>query len=501
MKQFKYTAIAALIAAASLTSCGSDYMDTVPTTSVPQVDMQKTVDNLYAALNGTHRAMYIQYSQQSEGGEASMMIDRDMLGEDLVNSSRGNGWYIGESSWVNHRNNKSAFSEYPFTFYYKLISNANLILEAIDKAEGEDQALRNGVKGEALCYRAWGHFQLVQLYGKRYDASSKNEQLGVPYNTSSGIKDIARSSVEDVYKNANADIDQAIELMKDYDPNKYASDGLNHFSLATAYGIKARMALVQQNWTDAAKYADLAIQTAESNGIRLQQGKELMNGFSDYKENPEWMWGTIMNDDQTIYFFSYFAFMSWNFNSSNIRSNPKCILNKLYDKISDTDIRKGWWDSTGELPGPTNNFSKAKYQNRKFAVKSPSSAVGDVVYMRLAEMYLMKAEALARANKEAEAKQVLDKFVVTRDPEYKTSANTGEALIEEILTQRRIELWGEGYRFTDLKRLNMDLDRRDSNHQENVCRTMHVPAGDNRWEFLIPQKEMETNKEMIQNEL
>lgn len=166
MKQFKYTAIAALIAMASLTSCGSDYMDTAPTNKTPQDEVLATIDNLYSALNGTHRAMYIQYGRQSQGGEASMNIERDMLGEDLINPSTGNGWFVGESRWIDHRNTKSYFSKYPFTFYYKLISNANLILESIDNATGEDEVLRAGIKGQALCYRAWAHFQLGPIIWK-----------------------------------------------------------------------------------------------------------------------------------------------------------------------------------------------------------------------------------------------------------------------------------------------------------------------------------------------
>lgn len=496
MERFKYTAIAMLIASASLTSCGSDYMDTEPTNKTPLESVSTTIDNLYSVLNGTHRATYIQYDRQSQGGEASMNIEREMMGEDLVNPSTGNGWFIGETRWIDHRNPQSYFSNYPLLFYYKLILNANLMLESIDKASGEDEVLRNGIKGEALCFRAWSHFQLVQLYGKRYEAGKTNDQPGVPYREVSGITDIARNTVEEVYAKANADIDSAIELLKEYE-----AANVNHFSLKVAYGIKARMALIQQNWKDAAKYSALAIETAEAAGNKLQSGNDLLNGFVSAANNSEWMWASIMYDDQTIYFYSFFAFMSWNFNSSHIRQSPKCILDRLYDKIPSTDVRAQWWDPTGEKPGPESSFTTFPYQNRKFAAKSESTPVGDVVYMRLAEMYLIKAEAEARAGDEANAKNTLLAFAQTRDPKYTRSTNTGATLIEEILTQRRIELWGEGFRFTDLKRLNMALDRTNSNHDESVSQTMEVPVGDKRWQFVISKKEMDANKLMIQNEL
>ena len=82
MKAIKYTTIAAaLIGAAALGSAfffssSFDFMDTAPTDKVPDALIKETVDNLYTALNGMHRAMYIQYSRQDQGGEASMNINQ-----------------------------------------------------------------------------------------------------------------------------------------------------------------------------------------------------------------------------------------------------------------------------------------------------------------------------------------------------------------------------------------------------------------------------------------
>ena len=118
----------------------------------------------------------------------------------------------------------------------------------------------------------------------------------------------------------------------------------------------------------------------------------------------------------------------------------------------------------------------------------------------MSEMYLIQAEALARDGNEAESRKVLHEWLVTRDPEYKLSTNSGQALIDEILTQRRIELWGEGFRFTDLKRLNMDMDRQDTNHDQSVCTILHVPAGDSRWVWKIPTHEINSNPLMEQND-
>ncbi|MDQ3277735.1 MAG: RagB/SusD family nutrient uptake outer membrane protein, partial [Bacteroidota bacterium] len=130
-----------------------------------------------------------------------------------------------------------------------------------------------------------------------------------------------------------------------------------------------------------------------------------------------------------------------------------------------------------------------------------SSSIGDLVLMRASEMYLIEAEAKARMN-DATAANVLFQLVSKRDPAYVQSVLTGENLINHILIQRRIELWGEGFRFYDLKRLNQPLDRRGANHDPAVATVLQVPAGDVQWEFLIPQDEINfTNGIVKQNPL
>src|SRR5690606_19487729 len=181
-----------------------------------------------------------------------------------------------------------------------------------------------------------------------------------------------------------------------------------------------------------------------------------------------------------------------NFSSTNTRGNPKAINSLLYNKISDTDIRKKLWDPTGKdatFPLAASGV-RMPYMTRKFTMPNPANSNGDLMFMRSAEMYLIEAESLARlSGREAEAKQVLFDLIKTRDASYVLSSDTGSTLIDEILTHRRVELWGEGFRFYDLKRLNLPFDRNNSNHNSTLAVTMTIPAGDKQWEFLIPRGE------------
>jgi len=186
--------------------------------------------------------------------------------------------------------------------------------------------------------------------------------------------------------------------------------------------------------------------------------------------------------------------MSGDFNSTNIRTDPKAVSSVLYNLMPSTDLRRQWWDPTGTntaFPIPPGGVRKP-YMNRKFlSAGGSASSIGDVPNMRAAEMYLIEAEAKARiGGQDAAAQNVLFLLVSKRDPSYVQSTLTGQALINAILVQRRIELWGEGFRFYDLKRLNLPLDRNGSNHDPAVAVTFTIPAGDVQWQFLIPQDEI-----------
>ena len=120
--------------------------------------------------------------------------------------------------------------------------------------------------------------------------------------------------------------------------------------------------------------------------------------------------------------------------------------------------------------------------------------------MRAAEMYLIEAEALYKQGKEAESKTVLTTLVKARDTSFTNFTTSGDAYYQQILLNRRIELWGEGFRFFDLKRLNQKLDRTGANHNATVINNVYtIEANSNKWEWLIPQDEINANPLCVQN--
>ncbi len=497
MKRYYLKISLVLLSFLLVQSCNKDYLDLYPTEDVSESDVFATTNNIWGALNGMHRFMWAQFEgRQSHSGHSGNLQMHDHMGEDLVNHARGTGWFIGVYNWTSTRNESGNYSRLPYRFFYQLIANANMIIYHVEEAEGP-QRDKEHLKGQALAYRGWAYHQLVQSYAKRYDWNNKpNNQDGLPLVLEPTTEPQPRESVERVYEQINDDLALAAELLDGKELLQNTNTPKSHISYWVVKGMQARVALTQGEWQKAADLANEARQ-----GWPLMDHEELLDGFSD-KQNPEFMWVSHVQDDQGTFFYSFFSYMSWNFGSNMIKSNPKKISGTLFDLISETDIRRQQFAATDEEARekqPNTQFTAVQHQSFKFRATSESDSRGDICYMRTAEMYLIEAEALARAGNEPQAREVLHELVSTRDPEYNLSTNSGEALIVEILIHRRIELWGEGFRFLDLKRIDQDMTR-DENYHSSVATIWHVPAGDNRWQYLIPRDELNANPLIEQND-
>lgn len=497
--------IGILLVVVTLTNaCSDDYLDTTPTEALSADDAFLTTKNAWSTINGIHRLLYSQMrSTQGEGGLGGIFLVSDHLGEDLVytHTAANTSWYNGVYKWVDHRNEASTTASYPYYFFYRIINDANTIIAKIDNAVG-DQVDKDRIKGQALAYRGWAHFYLVQFYGKRYVPGTTNSQLGVPIMIEPATEGKARNTVEEVYTQINADLDAAATLL-----TGYTRAAKSHINLNVVNGLRARVALTQGKWATAATHAA----NARGTSFPLMTTAQYLQGFNDIG-NAEWMWGSAIIPDQTMYFYSHHAYISRNFSSSHIRTHPKVVYNDLYTKFPSTDVRRtavATTNSTADNYPSYMSFATGVTYNRsagaslKFWVKDPSSSVGDIVIMRAAEMWLIEAEARARNGEDVLAQNALHSLNLARRTDVPVkSVNTGQALIDEIMLHRRMELWGEGFRYFDLKRTNSPLkrDHTGTNHTQLQTNGLFtVPAGDVTWEYLIPRAELNSNPKMVQN--
>jgi hypothetical protein len=464
--------------------CEKDYLERVPTSSLAESDLLSTVVGNQTLLQGIHRSTYTFYGSHDRFGQKSVDLAVDLLGEDFYQTERGYGWFVTWYQYLDHRNVNSANLEYVWSYYYDIVDNANIILANIDKAADAAIAANvpkvQSIKAQCLTYRAFSFFQMVQLYADRYDIGGTNNQPGIPLVLEPTQVGQVRATVAEVYTQINKDLDDAIALFTASTASRVNKSEIN---LRVAQGIKARVALTTGQWT-----------TAETMAVAARTGFPLtavygsgMNSTSD----QEWMWGAVLIDEQQTSYASFFSHIDPYFGGYATLGNHKLASTALYDSLSATDIRKQQFVTIASKPRVGKKFTgNGKWTN-------------DYLYMKSGEMYLIEAEAIARqGGRDPDAATALYNLVVNRDPSYVKKTLTGDQLLQHILMQRRCELWGEGFRFFDLKRLNLDLNRANLGHTESLWNAAgYFAAGDKNFVFLIPKQEIDANPKMVQNPL
>jgi starch-binding outer membrane protein, SusD/RagB family len=498
MKKVKYILASLVLASSlSLSSCSDDFLDTTPTSQIGDQTAYSTGENLMTIINGMHRNMYTrQNSSQGNNGYTGQMIMSDVMGDDVIFPANGNGWFVSILRWLSTNNESNADAAYPWNFWYAMTRNANNVITYGEDALGDQNFKKNAI-GQAYAFRAFGNFQLVQLYGNRYVAGTNNNQLGIVLRLDPSPalleEQKARGTVEEAYAQIWADLNKAEELL-----TGVTRQHKSHFSIEVILGLKARVALVQQDYVKAAQYAALARQ-----GKQLMVSEDYLKGFNDFA-NREWMWGVTIQDDQSDFFGNFHAYMSRNYNSTQIRQAPKVINRALHAAFPSTDVRTQVVDVTGAHTdlGLASSYSKFPYTSQKFLTKNKDNniALGDVPFMRVAEMYLIEAEAKYFLGDEAGSKAVLTQLTQARNAAFTGFTTSGVNYLNELYLHRRLELWGEGFRFFDLKRTNSPLNRRDTGAVAAVINNLwEIPAGDKRWTWVIPRSELNSNPLVVQN--
>jgi SusD family. len=220
------------------------------------------------------------------------------------------------------------------------------------------------------------------------------------------------------------------------------------------------------------------------------------------KANEEWVWGAVLIDEQQTSYASFFSHIDPFFGGYCTLGNHHVMSESVFNFLKDSDTRK-------ILHQPLENFGK-NYYNGYFGGKPRSSFkftgmgewTNDYIYIKSGEMYLIAAEAYYMDKNEGKAKDILDEINKARTidgAEFIGTDKTGNDLLNEILMYRRAELWGDGQRFLDMKRLNVGCEGRVGQPLAEL--TPEIKAGDKRFTFLIPKQEMDSNPNMKQNTL
>ncbi len=518
-KTLIYTALLAL-AASGLTACND--LDTQPNGKyVSTQEKEEAIGSRpelasagVVGISSTYNQLFGVYSSTEphcDFGWPSVMLFLDCIGPDLVSPNIGYNWFAGSGDY-DYGTSNNYLNNLSWDYAYKVILASNDVLKNIP-ADTDDPTLQL-YAAQGYANRAFMYFNLAQLYQYTYKG---HESLPcVPILTVENADEAAangcpRSTVEEVYAQILSDLDTAIRMLTDcgMDVSSIAETGVKRFvSLGTAYGLRARVNLVMNNWKAAADDAAAAI--AKSGAVPLSMSEASAPGFSTMTA-ANWMWGIYVqeNDDVVVSticnFPSHMGSLCYGYASVG---SWRSISASLYASIPDTDVRKGWWlnedgESANLTPQMANYLAAnyaVPYTQVKFAPYQNSVGTStnacDIPLMRVEEMYLIEAEATAMGGNPAGGKQKLEAFVKAyRDPQYSCTASDAAGVQDAVWQQRRVELFGEGFCYFDLLRLNKGLDRRGGGWTTTWVYNVPAPLKP----LLIPNDELQANQAITSN--
>lgn len=360
-------------------------------------------------------------------------------------------------------------------------------------------------KGESFFSRAYFYYQLATFFCEDYDASTAGSAYGVPvvleYNpTSDDSQYPGRTTLAQTFEQINSDLDSA-----EYFINVEGAVGSNYITKDVVSAMRARVYLYMDMYEDAIRYAEPLIEKYP-----------LVDSDSTYRK----MWLNDTGEETIMQIFgsiselpssSSYGYVSYN--DAQAKYTPMYVPTQtVIDLYEPNDIRlkEGFLNVTVNLS--TGNFSGIYLLNKfpgnpTFYQGTQNNYVNSPKPFRIAEQYLILAEAYALSGNDGAGSEILNRLQANRNPNHAEVSYTGQQLIQEIRDERVRELIGEGFRLSDLRRYNNGMVRGEAQNTEAIympgdSRTdaMEKAAGDNRFVWPIPTEELTTNPQLRQQQ-
>ena len=493
MKKINKSIYGVLIAGLTLSAMTSCIDEAEPRSgSVTQKMLEESASATTAAVNGLPaygKSVWDKGAHWSYGISAIMRI-RDVMADDYVvvdhDYNQFSPWaatiFLGPSYLL---------GQFVYSYYYNYVLASNLVIGAVNPDKATKEQLGN--LGLGYAYRAANYLDMARMYEflpTDVDPACTNEQgynvknLTCPIVTDTlgekASRNNPRATHEEMFKFIESDLNNAEKYIVNLTSNR--NNTLP--DLAVVYGLKARLYMWNEDYAKAKEYARKAIDTYGGTPMSEDDATDTKKGFNDI---TKWMWGAQYTTEDRAVKFGIINFTSFASNETVFGyagAGPMNMIGKsFYDRISDTDWRKTMWKAPAGSPLEAKNKyvdSKMEMKNgvmedvSKFKKRIPTygslkfrpnqgnyaeSSIGVVSaypLMRVEEMYFIEAEAAERLAP-GTGLTLLENFMKKyRDKQY---VYTGSNAIDEILFQKRIELWGEGLSFFDIKRANVSVTR------------------------------------------
>lgn len=436
-----------------LVSCGDDFFATSPATQITTPEVFSSEDNINAFINGAIRYLMENSTSQDNPGLPTIFLTHEVMGEDAF-ARDGRYGFRDSYPYRDPFDNTTRRALFFWTLQYTSIDHANNIIANIEIDENSKESLKH-LKGQAYALRAYNYLNLVRQYQFTYakDASAK----AIPIYTEPTTPDTEPNplaAVSEVYDLIIQDLTEAEKLLPGFERTVKNRPNLN-----VVHGLFARVYLTLEEWDLAAEHAAKA-----RVGYPIMAPDRYSEGFNDVS-NPEWIWGHPQTQTQNRGGSSYMAYIettpyTTDANGTNLYYGYNSIMPDPHfvSLFEEGDTRK----SLFEIATQPAEALYAHYRYKKFRNKYPHHDA-HIVLMRSSELLLIEAESQARQDDLAGAVQTLNELRRDRNlADLQVSGFNKETLIDEILLERRRELWGEGFRLYDILRLQTAPVRHES---------------------------------------
>lgn len=437
-------------------------------------------------IEGVYSTMYNTQTGGTTGhddfGHKGYDLFADFLTSDVALSVSTYGWYRASITEYQCTQDFTYTDNYQvWRHYYRIVRAANTVIETLggDEADPENQDNRYTL-GQALAMRAHSYWYLTQYLSNDHDPAA--EILPI-YRTVSNIG-VARSTTAEVFELIESDLNRAIDLL-----DGYARPTKTQIDKPVAQAILAYVVASTRDVSRMGEVVALCDAAISGSGATVMSAAEVTGGFNDVA-TPGWIWGTDLNADIGLRLVSWWGQMDAFSYSYAWAGDAKAIDQNLYDAIPADDARKAqFFAGTGYY----NLMPLDKFYDASRIIGGPSgSVVADYVYIRIAEMHMLKAEALAKMGQDGPARTALTNVLSQRLPDTSyLNGLSGAQLQDEIYLQTRIEFWGEGKTYLALKRNAAMTGVRGSNHLSFVGES--YAHNSEQMTFEIPELEIQSN--------
>lgn len=484
--------IAVLLCMTALTGCIKEtfpYGDTATEEQVQQspAATQALADGMPASLLYGHDDWVSNSNAHYCFGYPAEMIFRDMLTGDYYHF--GEIGYSHFISWARNVNMGDNWlkTQFHWNFHYLWwLLGVNQVVGAVDPANSTDE--QKGLLGAALAFRALAYLDLARMYeflpNDKFPDGKNSEgnvvtNLTVPIVTDKTTPEQASNNPRATRQEMRDFIESDLNDAEKYIVFQTNTNGGTMPDLACVYGLKARLYMWVEEYDKAKEYARKAIDAAKVAPLTKEAA---LNPVTGYNTASDFMWAMQQNSETYAVQTGIVNWTSWVSNQCTFAyTGPATSLfvaidKRMYERISDTDWRKLQW--IGPAGSPLNdqiqpvisnemgniNDLLQPYVSVKFRPgqgNSDDSNIGAataVPVMRVEEMYFIEAEAAEHVAPGTGAALLTTFMKQHRDPNY-TFVDKGLGAVEEIVFQKRVELWGEGQTFFDIKRLDMSVTR------------------------------------------